>query len=82
VTSGVIIAGLARNGPADKAGIRLGDILVAVDGKPVADSSVMLNLIAQLPPGQPAVFKVRRNNAESELKLTVGKRPRQFRSTE
>jgi Do/DeqQ family serine protease len=82
VTSGVIIAGMARNGPADKAGMRLGDILVAVDGKPVADSSVMLNLIAQLPPGQPAVFKVRRNSVETELKLTVGKRPRQFRSTE
>jgi Do/DeqQ family serine protease len=82
VTSGVIIAGLARNGPADKSGMRLGDILIAVDGKPVADSSVMLNLIAQLPPGQPAIFKVRRNNAETELKVTVGKRPRQFRSTE
>jgi Do/DeqQ family serine protease len=82
VTSGVIIAGLAKNGPADKAGMRLGDILVAVEGKAVADSSVMLNLIAQLPPGKPAMFKVRRNSAETELKVTVGKRPRQFRSSE
>jgi len=75
-STGVIIAGLARNGPADKAGMKLGDILVAVEGKPVPDSGVMLNLIAQLTPGQKANFKVRRNNADSDVVILVGKRPK------
>ena len=79
-TSGVIIAGLARNGPADKAGVKLGDILVAVGGKPVTDSAGMLNLIAQLTPGQKAAFLVRRNNAEVGLQISVGKRPKTFRT--
>ena len=80
VTSGVIIAGLAKNGPADKAGMHLGDILVAVEGKPVPDSSAMLNLIAQLTPGKKTNFKVRRNNGETDLLITVGKRPKPVRT--
>lgn len=73
--SGAIIAGVVRNGPADKAGIKPGDILVAVDGKPVRDTSEMLNLIAQLQPGGKATMRVLRKNRESDLALTVGKRP-------
>jgi serine protease DegQ len=76
VSTGVIIAGLAKNGPADKAGVRLGDVLVAVEGKPVPDSGAMLNLIAQLTPGQKANFKVRRNNGEADVVIVVGRRPK------
>jgi serine protease DegQ len=76
VSTGVIIAGLAKNGPADKSGMRLGDVLVAVEGKPVPDSGAMLNLIAQLTPGQKANFKVRRNNGEADLVIVVGRRPK------
>jgi serine protease DegQ len=75
-TSGVIIAGLAKNGPADKAGVHLGDVLIGVEGKPVPDSSAMLNLIAQLTPGQKANFKVQRNSGELNLTIVVGKRPK------
>jgi serine protease DegQ len=75
-TSGVIIAGLAKSGPADKAGVHLGDVLIGVEGKPVPDSSAMLNLIAQLTPGQKANFKVRRNSGELDLTIVVGKRPK------
>ena len=78
-TSGVIIAGIARNGPADKAGMQLADILVSINGKPVGDSGVMLNLIAQLPPGEKATFKVRRTKGEADLSIVVGKRPKPFR---
>ena len=75
--SGAIIAGVVRGGPADRAGMRPGDILVAVGGKTVANTSEMLNLIAQLEPGEKAPLRILRKNRESTLDVTVGKRPRQ-----
>ncbi|MTV41599.1 Do family serine endopeptidase [Duganella radicis] len=73
--SGAIIAGVVRNGPADKGGIKPGDILLSVDGKAVADTNSMLNLIAQLAPGGKAKMTVLRKNKETTLDITVGKRP-------
>jgi serine protease DegQ len=52
--SGAIIAGVIRGGPADKAGMKPGDILVSIAGKPVRDTTEMLNLVAQLKPGNTA----------------------------
>jgi len=75
--SGAIIAGVVRNGPADRAGVRPGDILLAVEGKPVANTGDMLNLVAQLEPGAKAKLKLMRENRESTVDVTVGKRPRQ-----
>ena len=75
-TSGALIAGVVKSGPADKAGVKPGDILLAVEGKPVTDSLGMLNLIAALPPGKPAAFTMMRNQTEVQLKITVGKRPK------
>ncbi|MEB0135519.1 trypsin-like peptidase domain-containing protein [Actimicrobium sp. CCC2.4] len=75
--SGAIIAGVQRNGPADRAGMRPGDILVAVEGKPVTDTTEMLNLIAQLKPGIKANMTVQRKLQETTLEVTVGKRPKQ-----
>ena len=74
-SSGAIIAGVVRNGPADKAGIVPGDILLTVEGKPVGDTTEMLNLIAQLPPGGKARMTVLRKNREAALDVVVGKRP-------
>jgi serine protease DegQ len=73
--SGAIIAGVVRNGPADKGGMRPGDILVSVDDKPVTDTNGMLNLIAQLVPGGKAKMTVLRKSRETTLDITVGKRP-------
>ncbi|HOA94283.1 MAG TPA: PDZ domain-containing protein, partial [Quisquiliibacterium sp.] len=73
---GAIIAGVVRGGPADKAGVKVGDILVRVGGKPVANTAMMLNLIAQLSPGAPARFGLVRDGKELEIEITVGKRPR------
>jgi serine protease DegQ len=74
--NGAIIAGVVRNGPADKAGIRPGDILLTVAGKPVANTSDMLNLIAQLAPGKKATMTVMRKDRETSIEVDVGKRPR------
>ena len=73
--SGAIIAGVVRNGPADKAGMHPGDILLSVDGKQVKDVNEMLNLIAQLTPGGKSTMRVLRKARETDLDITVGQRP-------
>jgi serine protease DegQ len=75
-SKGVLIAGVVRGGPADRAGVKPGDILVEVEGKPVLDSSAMLNLVAEAQPGKAALLKVLRNSTAVAVKLTVGKRPK------
>jgi S1-C subfamily serine protease len=72
---GVLITQVERGSPADKGGIRPGDILIAVNDRPVADSVTMLNLIAALPPGQRAVIKLARNQAQNDVTVTIGRRP-------
>jgi serine protease DegQ len=74
---GAIIAGVVRGGPADRAGMRPGDILLAVKGRKVSNTNDMMNLIAELPPGEKAPMTVMRKNRETILAVTVGRRPRQ-----
>ncbi len=74
-TDGALIAGVLRNGPADRAGIRPGDVLIAVGGKPVKDSSSLLNLIAALPPDKVVPLSLMRAQKEMQLPVTIEKRP-------
>ena len=79
---GTLIAGVLRGGPADKAGIKPGDILVAVETSEVLDSTSMLNLVAALEPGKQATLKILRNRGEMSVKVSVGKRPKPTRRNE
>ena len=72
---GVIIAAVLKNGPADRAGIRPGDILVSVDGKNIANMKEMFNLIATLQPESKTGVVVLRDGKEVTLEIVVGKRP-------
>ncbi len=74
--TGAIIAAVVRGGPADKAGIKPGDILMAVDGKPINDTTDMLKLIAQLTPGNKAKVTVLRKAQQTIVEIIVGKRPK------
>jgi len=76
---GALITEVFRGTPADRGGIKVGDVLVSVDGKPVTDSATMLNLIAALVPGNPATLRVMREAKALEVRVTVGKRPKQPR---
>jgi len=78
-TGGVLITQVERGGPADKGGVKLGDVLLAVNGKPVADSTDMLNSIAALSPGAVAKLRLLRERAETEVTVTIGRRPPQQR---
>jgi Do/DeqQ family serine protease len=74
---GALIAGVQRGSPADSAGIKPGDILLAVDGQSVKDPQVMLDLIASQKPGLTIPFKLRRETTLVDTKVRIGKRPAQ-----
>ena len=77
-TRGAIVGAIERGSPAERGGMKLGDVIVAVAGKPVTDVSTTLNSIAGVPPGKTVGVKVMRRNEELNLEVMVGKRrPRQ-----
>ncbi|HSQ04764.1 MAG TPA: Do family serine endopeptidase [Burkholderiales bacterium] len=76
---GALITEVFRGTPADKAGMKVGDILTDINGKSVVDSAGMLNLVAALDPGAEARLKVVRDQKEMELTATIGRRPKQSR---
>ena len=73
-TGGVIITGVLQNGPAAQAGIRPGDVIVQVQGKPVATVPQLLSAVAALKPGVEAELLVRRRQEESRLTVVPGRR--------
>lgn len=76
LAQGALVAGVLRDSPADKAGLRAGDVLLAIEGKPVADSGSMLNLIAVLTPNKKATIKIARAEKTIDVSVLIGKRPK------
>lgn len=73
---GSLIAGVLRDSPADLAGIRSGDVLLAINNREVTDSSSMLNIIAVLKPNEKAVLTLARNQKNIKVEVIIGKRPK------
>ncbi|MBJ9755040.1 MULTISPECIES: Do family serine endopeptidase [Burkholderia] len=73
--SGAIVAGVLQGGPADKAGIKPGDILVSVNGEDITDTTKLLNTVAQIKPGTPTKVHVVRKGKEFDMSVVIGKRP-------
>ena len=73
---GALIASVMKGGPAEKSGIKAGDILIEVNGASIGDSQEMLNRVAALKPKVSANFKVLRNRQTLVLAVLVGKRPK------
>lgn len=78
-TKGVVIAGVIRDGPAGKSGLRVGDIVQTVDDAEVQDTMTLLRLIAALPPGEKATLGVMRGGKLRDMSVTIGTRPTQPR---
>lgn len=75
--TGALIAGVLKDGPADRAGIRAGDIMIAIEGEPVFNSSELLNRVAALAPGATAIVTIIRDKKEMDIQIKVGVRPKQ-----
>jgi len=78
-TQGVIITGVLQGGPAASAGIRPGDVIVQVNGKPTHNVAQLLTAVAALKPGIATPFVVQRGTKQLEIPVVSGIRPRQQR---
>jgi serine protease Do len=72
---GVAIAEVVGTGPAGRAGVRPGDVVMAVNGQPIDDARSLLRAIASITPGQTASLTLRRGGREIDLTVTIGRRP-------
>lgn len=73
--NGALIAGVVRGSPAEQAGIKPGDVLLAVGENAIRDPQAMLDVIAALKPGDEVAFRLRRAKNVNELKVKIGQRP-------
>jgi len=73
---GALVAQVTRGGPADKAGMKVGDVIDKIQEKSIQDSVAAMAVIAALKPGENARFTVTRKQQDVELAVTVAKRPR------
>jgi serine protease Do len=69
---GVYVANVVKGGPADKAGLKAKDVIVAYRGKEVADSGVLRNEVADTPIGQEARVSILRGGRKEEISIKVG----------
>jgi Do/DeqQ family serine protease len=74
-TEGVIITGVLQNGPAFKAGLKPGDVLLAVGEKDVHNVSELLTLIAAQTPGTAVKMRIKRRDVDLALDVTPAQRP-------
>jgi serine protease DegQ len=72
--AGTLIAGVVRDGPADKAGVKPGDILIKVNDTAVTDRTSLVNLIAQLPPDKKAKLTFLRKGKPITFDVLIGTR--------
>jgi len=71
---GALIANVIPDQPADKAGIKAGDVIVEVDGKSMADANELLRTIAGLSPGDSTRLTIWRKGDTKRIKVTLGER--------
>jgi len=73
--TGVIIAGMMRDSPAARAGLRVGDIVQSMDGKMIEDTPSLMGRIARASPGEMVKLGIWRSGRQQTIEVKVGMRP-------
>ena len=73
-TQGVEVMNVIPGGPAAKAGLQKGDIITAMDNKPVDDANTLIQMVARKAPNSVVNLQVMRNKAPSSVNVTLGER--------
>lgn len=71
-TSGALISGVEKDSPADKAGLKRGDLITGVNGKKVADSTSLRNMISAAAPGTKVSVAIIRDGKKQAKTVTLG----------
>ena len=74
-TQGALVADVVKSGPADKAGIKPGDVVVALNGKPVTDSNQLTRDVGAIPPNQNVKLEVMRDGKARQVEVKLAERP-------
>jgi len=69
---GALVADLVKDGPSERAGVKIGDVIVEFDRRPIKDSTDLPPQVARVAPGTSVQIKVIRDGKENTLPLTVG----------
>lgn len=69
---GAIVADVVPNSPAEKAGLKQGDVILKYNGKEVEDAAMLRNMVAQTHPGTTVTITVLRDNKKIDLKVKIG----------
>jgi serine protease Do len=77
-TEGVLISDVFSQGPAEKAGLKRGDIILEVNGKKVPGVNQLRNMIAQTPVGSNITMKLRRANSVFTVVVTIEEMPKDY----
>ncbi|MHA6492610.1 Do family serine endopeptidase AlgW [Pseudomonas borbori] len=72
---GIVVAGIYRDGPAQKAGLQPGDLILNIDGEPAGDGRRSMNQVARAKPGDKIRIDILRNGKPMELTAEIGMRP-------
>jgi putative serine protease PepD len=76
--NGVYVGTVTAGSPADKAGLKVGDVILAINGKPTTTSDDLGTVIAAFKPGQTVTLKiVHQSGVQATLKVTLGEYPGQ-----
>ena len=80
-TQGALLADVVKGGPADKAGIKPGDVVVALNGKPVTDNNQLTRDVGAIPPNQTVKLDVMRDGKQRQLEVKLAERPDERETT-
>ncbi|HWW76057.1 MAG TPA: PDZ domain-containing protein, partial [Pyrinomonadaceae bacterium] len=72
---GALVSGVSAGGPAERAGVKRGDVITAFNGAPVADSNALRNMVARTLPGTQVTLTLSRDGREQQVPLTLGELP-------
>jgi len=74
---GALVAAVLPDSPAAAAGLKAGDVILAIDGKPTRTVREVLDTVAAIPPGKAITLRLERDQRTLEVELVAGERPRQ-----
>ncbi|HHD82827.1 MAG TPA: Do family serine endopeptidase [Bacteroidetes bacterium] len=72
-TNGIIVRDIVKNSPAEKAGLKSGDIIIVYDGKDVKDANQFSMLVADTPIGKKVPVTIIRNGRKKTITVKIGK---------